>query len=274
MIRFKNYVAIFLVFVFLFVCSACSTTKVETRKEATANKVSTKKQLTLTISAASSLKDAMNELKNIYKNDVPDVDITYNFGASGSLEQQIENGANVDLFFSAAQKQMDDLKKKDLLEDDTRKNLLENTLVLVVPNDSDLSVTFEELTQDKVKKLAMGEPKSVPAGQYAQEVFKKLNIEQQVNSKVVYGKDAKEVLTWVETGNVDAGIVYETDAKMSQKVKVVAHAPEGSHKPIIYPVSLIKSSKNKEAAKAFINFISGEKGKIIFEKYEFKFLKS
>ena len=244
--RIKRFVGMMLVFVILFVFSGCGKTPVENGKVNPTNEPVPNKQVTLTVSAASSLKDAMNEIKDVYVKETSDVNITYNFGSAGSLQQQIENGAEVDVFVSSAQKQMDALKDKGLLEDETRKDLLGNNLVLIVPKDSALSVNFEELAGDKVKKLALGEPKSVPVGQYSEEVFSKLNISEKVKPKAVYGKDVKEVLTWVETGNVDAGIVYETDAKVSQKVKVVATAPTGSHKPIEYPASVIKSSKNKD----------------------------
>jgi molybdate transport system substrate-binding protein len=268
----KSFLKVFLILAMLFTFSACGNTSFDTDKVTQNVETSPVVKVNLTVSAAASLKDAMNELKDVYIREAANVNIIYNFASAGSLQQQIENGADVDLFISAAQKQMDTLKDKGLLEDETNKNLLGNSLVLIVPKESALSVNFEELAGDKVKKLALGEPKSVPVGQYSDEVFRKLNIVEKVKEKSVYGKDVKEVLTWVETGNVDAGIVYETDAKVSQKVKKVAEAPEGSHKQIVYPASVIKASKNKEAAKSFLNFLSGEKGKAVFEKYGFKFL--
>lgn len=272
MFRIKSYLGMVLVWIMVFIFTACGNTSVDIGKVTQNVATSPVAKVNLIVSAAASLKDAMNELKDVYNKEATNVNITYNFGSAGSLQQQIENGADVDLFISAAQKQMDALKDKELLEDETKKNLLGNSLVLIVPKDSELSVNFEELVGDKVKKLALGEPKSVPIGQYTEEVFSKLNIVEKVKVKSVYGKDVKEVLTWVETGNVDAGIVYETDAKVSQKVKKVAEAPEGSHRPIVYPASVIKASKNKEAARSYLNFLSGEKGKEVFEKYGFKFL--
>lgn len=154
---------------------------------------------------------------------------------------------------------------------DTIKNLLENNVVLVVPQDSSAVKDFPDPTTDKVKKVALGEPKSVPAGQYAEEVLTSLKIYDKVKSKAVFGKDVKEVLTWVETKNADAGIVYETDAKLSDKVKIVTTAPSNTHKPVVYPVAVIKSSKNADAAKDFLNFVVSDKGKAVFEKYGFKF---
>lgn len=226
--------------------------------------------INLTVSAAASLKDSMDEIEKIYTKENPNVKITYNFGASGTLQQQIEQGAPVDVFISAATKQMNELKNKGLLVNNTDKNLLENSLVLIVPKDSSTVKDFSDLATDKVKKVALGEPKTVPAGQYANEVLTYFKILDKVQPKTVLGNDVREVLTWVETGNADAGIVYATDAKISNKVKVVATASENSHKPVLYPVAAIKDSKNIEAAKEFIQFLSGDKAKAIFEKYGFK----
>jgi molybdate transport system substrate-binding protein len=230
------------------------------------------KSTTLTVSAASSLKDAMGDIKTAYSKEKPNVTLTYNFGASGTLQQQIEQGAPVDLFISAAAKQMDALKGKGLIFDDTRRDLLGNELVLVVPKDSSASLDFKDLTNDKVKKIALGEPKSVPAGHYAEEVFKKLNITDAIKPKVVYGNDVKWVLTWVESSNADAGVVYQTDAKVSDKVKIAEVSSKDSHEPIIYPAAVLKGSKNVDSAKDFINYLYSEKAKPVFEKYGFTFI--
>lgn len=230
-------------------------------------------KVNLTVSAAASLKDAMEEVKASYAKENPNVTVTINFGASGTLEQQIEQGADVDVFVSAATKQIDQLKAKGLTMDDTTKNVLGNKLVLIVPSDSKANITdFAGVTGDGIKKLALGEAKSVPAGQYAQEVFTKLNILDQIKGKAVYGKDVKEVLTWVATGNADAGVVYETDAKTSDKVKVVAVAADGTHTPIVYPATVIKTTKNTDAAKAFLAYLSAPQAKAVFEKYGFTVL--
>ncbi|HOV27479.1 MAG TPA: molybdate ABC transporter substrate-binding protein [Pseudobacteroides sp.] len=230
------------------------------------------KKVSLTVSAAASLKDAMEEIKVEFNKERPDLTITYNFGSSGALQQQIENGADVDVFISAGTKQMNTLKDKKLIVEETQKNFLENELVLVVSKESSLISDFKDLKNDKVKKIGMGEPKSVPAGQYADEVLTKLDILNSIKSKIVYGKDVKEVLAWVETGNADAGMVYETDAIASEKIKVAAKAPEGSHEPIYYPAAVIGTSKKLHEAKVFIDFIYSSKAKPVFEKYGFKFI--
>lgn len=226
--------------------------------------------ISLNISAAASLKDSMDEIKELYKAEKTNVNLKINYGSSGTLQQQIEQGADVDVFISAAAKQMDALASKDLILKDTRKDLLLNDVVLVAPKDNSSITSFNDLTSDKVKKIALGEPKSVPAGQYAEDIFTKLGILNNTKTKAVYGNDVKQVLTWVETGNAEAGIVYATDAKVSNKVKVVAAAPANSHEPVVYPAAVVKASKNGDADKEFMNFLVSDKAKAVFEKYGFQ----
>lgn len=233
---------------------------------------SREKTASLLISAAASLKDSLEEIKTGFADENPNITITYTFGSSGTLQKQIEQGADADIFISAGVSQMDALEKEDLIMKDTRKNLLGNRIVLVVPEDSTAVTDFRDLTSDKVKVIALGETKTVPAGQYGAEALTKMNLMDFIKSKIVYGKDVKEVLTWVETGNADAGIVYTTDAKVSKKVKVVAEAPEGTYTPVVYPAAVIKTSKNADAAKEFINYLYSSKAASVFEKYGFTYL--
>ena len=192
------------------------------------------------------------------------------WGASGSLQKQIEQGAPADIFVSAAPKQMDELETKNMVHKATRKNLVENKLVLIVPQNSTLGlVKFEDLTKASVQKISVGEPTVVPAGQYAQQVLQKLGIWDQLKDKAVLAKDVRTVLVYVETGNVDAGIVYKTDATSSNKTKIVATAPEGSHTPIIYPAAVLSGSKQQKSAEAFLAYMAGPEGKPVFEKYGF-----
>lgn len=265
--KLNSLLAITLSIILTFLITGCGKTQPsqDTKQEKTA--------VTLTVSAAASLKDSMEEIKKLYVSEKPNVSITYNFGASGSLQQQIEQGAPADIFISAANKQMKTLQDKSLIINDTKKDLLENKVVLVTNKDNSNIKDFNDLATDKVKKVALGEPKSVPAGQYAQEVLTKLNILEKVQPKAVFAKDVKEVLTWVETSNVDAGIVYETDAKLSQKVNIVAIASDNSHSPIIYPAAVIKASKNVDESKDFINFLSSDKASQVFKKYGFNVIK-
>lgn len=223
----------------------------------------------LTVSAAASLKDAMEEIQTIYAQEKTNVTLTYNFGGSGALQQQIEQGAPADLFISAATSNMDTLVSKGLMVEDSKKDLLENKVVLIAPANSTKITDFSSLAETDVRNVALGEPDSVPAGKYAKEILTKLEIWDQVSAKTVFAKDVRQVLNYVETENVDAGIVYQTDAKTSDKVKVIAEAPDGSHTPVVYPLAVVKSGKNQEAAQAFAAFLAGDKAKTVFENYGF-----
>ncbi len=228
----------------------------------------------LYVSAAASLKDAMLELEKPYEAKHPGVQLIFNFNSSGALQTQIEQGAPADLFYSAALKQMDNLDQKNLLKKGTRRNLLENQIVMIVPKAANSNLKdFKDLTQAAVQKIGIGAPESVPAGQYALEAFKKLGIWDKIQDKVVYGTNVRAVLTYVETGNVDAGIVYRTDAAISDKVKVVVAAPAGSTEPVIYPAAVLAGTKQPAEAADFLAYTSGPEGKAVFEKYGFVVIK-
>lgn len=224
----------------------------------------------ITISAAASLKDVMQDIKKVYEAEAKGENLIFNFGGSGALQQQIENGAPTDIFISAATKQMDALVSKGLIEAGTQYNIVTNEVVLIVPKDSKIKInSYAGLADSGIAKIGCGEPASVPVGQYSMEVFKYLGITDKVNSKLVYGKDVRAVLNWVETENADAGIVYRTDAITSDKIKVVCAAPKGSHSAIIYPAAVISESKSKESALKFVKFLKSAKAKEIFVKYGF-----
>jgi molybdate transport system substrate-binding protein len=229
----------------------------------------TPKSAYLTVSAAISLSPALAEIKTVYQSSNPNVNITYNFGASGALEQQIQQGAPVDIFLSAATKQIDALQQSNLLINETRRNLLTNRLVLITPKNGVVLSDFKQLTDARIKKIAIGEPKSVPVGQYTQEMLSKIGLWQQLQPKLVLGSNVRQVLTFVESGNVDAGIVYTTDAKASSKVAVRATAAENLHSPIVYPAAVMRSSRHPDAAKMFVEFLAGDRAKIVFQKYGF-----
>ena len=223
----------------------------------------------ITVSAAASLKDVMTEIGKAFLSDNPGVKLTFNYGSSGSLQKQIDQGAPVDVFMSASPKQMDELVAKKLIDKTSVRIVARNEIVLIVPSSSALKGDFKILASDSVKKAAIGETKSVPVGQYTLEVLSYLGITKEVMPKGVFAKDAREVLAWVETGNVDAGIVYRTDALVSKdKVRVIATAPAGSHKPVTYPAGVVTASGNKTAAEKFVLFLSG-KGQPLFVKYGF-----
>lgn len=222
----------------------------------------------LIVSAAASLTDAMKEIEPLYRRLRPNITIRYNFASSGALQQQIENGAPVDVFISAAEKQMDALQNKGLVVSGTRRNLLTNRMVLIVPRNSSVN-GLRNLTSDSVKRIAIGNPRSVPAGQYAEQVLKKAGLWNSVQSKFVLANNVRQVLQFVEAGNAQAGLVYTTDARTSNQVKVVQTVPVNLHSPIVYPMAVIKSSRNQAAARAFAQFLSGNEARKVFNKYGF-----
>ncbi len=227
-----------------------------------------KKSVTITVSAAQSLKDVMDEVMALYKQKYPDHNVVVNLGGSGSLQRQIEQGAPVDIFISAALDNMEQLKGKGLLYEDSYWNLLENRLVLVTTKDAPELQGFEDLLSDKIQTVALGEPGSVPAGKYAVEVLTYLGMAEEVKAKLVYAKDVREVAAWVESGNAQAGFVYMTDALVSKGLRVVAEADPKSHTPIVYPVGIIKEGQVK-AALELVKLLYSEEAAGIFEKYGF-----
>ena len=225
---------------------------------------------TLLIAAAASLQNAMEELDPLFEFANPGITVNYNFAASGPLQQQIEQGAPVDVFISAAARQMDALQTRNLISTDTRRNVLTNDLVLIVPRTSTLGLTsFRQLTNSSVSRIAVGEPRSVPVGQYAQELFTNLGILEQLRSKFVFGNSVRNVLSAVESGNADAGVVYTTDARISNRVRPVATAPSSLHAPIVYPIAVIRASRNQQAARAYAQFLRSSAAQTIFRRYGF-----
>ena len=224
----------------------------------------------LNISAAASLKEVMADLETEYKKSNENVTLVVNYGSSGSLQQQIEQGAPCDLFISAGQSQMNNLKEEGLLIDNTTKDLVENSLVLVAANGVEIS-SFDDLKSDNVTHIAVGEPESVPAGKYADEVLTNTGIKDSINDKLVFAKDVKEVLAWVASGNADVGFVYLSDALSSDTVKIIENIDEvNNHSSITYPVSVIKDSNNVHEAKKFEDFLFTDAAQKIFEKYGYK----
>lgn len=223
----------------------------------------------LLVSAAASLREVLEAMRPVFQQTHPGVQVTFNFGASGALLQQIEQGAPADVLISAARQQMDILAQKGQLLPETRGNLAGNRLALVVPQNSRVVDRFQRLTNSQVKRIAIGEPRSVPAGQYAEQVLKRLNLFDQVRSKLVFGNNVRQVLAAVESGNADAGIVYVTDAKSSDRVRTVAIADSLLHAPIVYPMAALRESRNQAAARAFLKFLSGNEARKVLRKYGF-----
>ncbi|WP_409300362.1 molybdate ABC transporter substrate-binding protein [Peribacillus sp. SCS-155] len=263
----NRYLVILSTVLLFLTLSGCSANERVIKEEAGKQEGSEKK-VELTISAAASLQDALKEIKAAFQEEHPNVKVNFNFGASGALQQQINQGAPVDLFFSAAEDKFDKLVQDGQIDQKKSTDLVGNELVLVVPMSSNKKIkSFEDLAN--IEKIAIGTPEAVPAGQYAKETLENINIWKSVEGSVVFAKDVRQVLTYVETNNVDAGIVYKTDAMISKKVKVAATAKENTHAPIIYPVGVVKNTEHLKQALLFYDYLQNEKSMSTLEKYGF-----
>ncbi len=226
---------------------------------------------TVHLAAAASLKNVYDdELIPMFEEKYPGVKVTPTYASSGDLQTQIENGLETDVFMSASNKQMDALADEGLIDNDTNLQFLENKVVLIVPADSDANITSFEDLKDIDGTIAIGDPESVPAGQYAKEALTNLGLWDALESKFSLGTDVTAVLNQVGQGSAEAGIVYATDAKSTDDVKVICEAPEDSlDTPCIYPVAQIKDAKDADAAKAFMDFLQTQEAKDKFVEYGF-----
>jgi molybdate transport system substrate-binding protein len=225
----------------------------------------------LSISAAASLSDALTEMKKVYESKNDDVSIALNFGSSRKLATQIEQGAPADIYLSASEGDMDKMKEKGLVVDSSIVEFTENSIVLIANKSMKNPVSsFEQLDSISFDHLSIGESDTVPAGRYAKEILEHLHLWQPLKNKLVMGSDVRQVLTHVEMGNAEYGIVYSTDAFVSDKVIVVAEAEPSWHTPIIYPGAIVKDSKHQENAQDFLIFLTSKEGIEILQKYGFK----
>ncbi|WRS27613.1 molybdate ABC transporter substrate-binding protein [Oscillospiraceae bacterium MB08-C2-2] len=219
--------------------------------------------------AAASLTESLTAIQKLYQAKAPEVTLVFNFDSSGTLKTQIESGAQADLFISAAQKQMAGLEEGDYLLTETRKDLLVNKVVMIVPEGSDKGITgFEDASTDKVELIALGNS-DVPVGQYAQEIYTSLGSWDQIYAKASLGTNVKEVLSQVESASVDCGVVYATDATTASGITVVAEAPAGSHSPVVYPAAVLKTTASREAAQAFLEYLTSPEAMAEFEAVGF-----
>lgn len=259
--------------VFLIACSADE--EPEKKDEASGEKTEADKQpaeeVELLISAAASLTDALEELKATYEDEHEGVKLTYNFGSSGKLATNIENGAPSDVFLSASTKDMDELSDKELIVENSRVDFTSNVLVLIANKDSDSTVdSFETIDPADIQHFAVGEPETVPVGRYTKETFEHLNLWDALQDKLVLGSDVRQVLTYVEMGNADYGVVYSSDAFISDDVKVLAESDPEWHAPIVYPGAVVATSKHQEAAQEYLDFLTSDKGREALQKFGFK----
>lgn len=226
----------------------------------------------LNICAAASLTDALTEIQAEYAAESNAI-LQFNFAASGALQKQIAEGAPCDLFLSASKGHMDTLEEAGLIAAESRKDMLGNVLTLIAATEkADAVKGYEALAGADVASISIGTPDSVPAGKYAQQALENLGIWDQIQDKIVFAKDVRQVLEYVDTGNVDCGIVYKSDALMMETGIAVMDLPEDSHDPIVYPAALIKDSAQGEAAAKFYEFLESDYAKGVFEKHGFTVL--
>jgi molybdate transport system substrate-binding protein len=221
------------------------------------------------VSAAASLTDVLKEISNGYQRQSKHT-VKFNFGPSSGLARQIEEGAPVDIFFSADLPQMDALDKNGRLELGTRKNLLSNQLVIIVPADSTFAISSaKDILKADIKRIALAEPSSVPVGIYSSKYLANEGLWNKVKPKVVPVQDVRATLASVESGNVEAGFVYKTDAAVSRKVKIAYEVPVEKGPRITYPAAIVKESKRKDAARDFMAYVQSPAAKDAFKKYGF-----
>jgi len=225
---------------------------------------------TITVSAAASLTEAFTDIASQFEEENPGTNVSLNFGGSGNLRTQIEGGAPVDVFASADESQMDKLGNESLILNNSRKDFAQNSLALIVPASSTLNITsIQDLVNSNVQKISTCDPNTAPVGKYARFALTEAGLWNQTEKKMVLADDVKQALVYVERGEVDAGFVYMTDAKNAEpgSIKVVASVPVST--PVTYPIAVISSSDNKEEAREFVDFVTGEEGQDILEKYGF-----
>jgi molybdate transport system substrate-binding protein len=226
-------------------------------------------QQELLVSAAASLTNAFEDVGKQFEAANPGVKVIFNFAASGALLQQIDKGAPVDVFASADQKTMDQAKEKNLILAETRKDFVSNGLVLIVPKDSKMAIkAVKDLSESKISRIAMGNPETVPAGRYTQEVLSKAGLWEGLKPKLIYAENVRQALDYVTRGEVDVGFVFATDAAVAKDKVQVAAVAEG-HQPIRYPVAVIAGTKKKELSQRFIDFLLGTQGQGILARYGF-----
>ena len=223
------------------------------------------------LAAAASLKNVFDDkLIPMFEEKYPGVKVTPTYASSGDLQTQIENGLETDVFMSAANKQMNALVEKGIIDNDTNLQFLENKVVLIVPADSDSNISSFDDLKNVEGNIAIGDPESVPAGQYAKEVLNNTGVWDDVESKLSLGTDVTAVLNQVAQGSADCGIVYATDANSTDDVKVVCEAPEDAlDTPVIYPIAAIKDTNDTNATNAFMDFLQTQEAKDIFVEYGF-----
>lgn len=228
---------------------------------------------TITVSAAASLTEAFTDIAEEFEAEYPDTDVELSFAGSGTLRMQIEGGAPIDVFASASQKHMNLLSEAGLIEESSKKDFTSNTLVMIVPKNfieaGNYPASLEALTEDSVEKISIGNPDTAPVGKYAEQALEEAGLWDELGGKLIFAENVKQVLTYVETGEVETGFVYRTDAESGQKdlYEITYTVPVNAS--ISYPIAVIDRSENKEVAQEFVDFVTGQQGQEILEGYGF-----
>lgn len=231
---------------------------------------STNSELELSIAAAVSLTESLNELKVIYEIE-HDIELTFQFGGSGTLARQIEQGSGADVFISSNVNWMDELENKKQILSETRQDIVGNQLVLVASEDAELTYAdVSEINPAEIGQLAIGNPESVPAGDYAKQALTALGLWNALESQLVLAKDVRQVVTYVKSGNVDAGFMYKSDVVVAEGLQVLAAVESELHDAIIYPGAVIAGTESKEASVDFLRFLLTEEAQEIFKSYGFE----
>lgn len=259
--KLGSFLALFLLASLLAGCNAASSTG-----------DASKEKVELTISAAASLTDAMKEIQSSYEDEHPAVKLHFNFGGSGALQKQIEQGAPVDLFLSAATQNMNALVDQGLIEASQHQIVLKNELVVITSSSGGSQVEVRELqdlTKEEIQLVAIGIPESVPAGSYAREALTHAQLWDKLQPKMIQAKDVRQVLQYVETGNADAGFVYQSDAMTSQNIAIAFSVDTSSYTPVEYPIGILKSTKHMKEAVELYDYLQSEEALEVFKKYGF-----
>jgi molybdate transport system substrate-binding protein len=226
----------------------------------------------MTISAAISTKEAVETLGRGFTSARPRVTLRYNFGSSGELQKQIEAGAPVDLFISAAERQMDELEQKGLIVAATRRIFARNVLTVVKPTDSKIDISKPaDLLDPRVTKIVIGNPKTVPVGQYTEESLKTQGLWDRLQPKLVFAENVRQALDYVARGEVDAGFVYTTDAAVRrQQVSEAFRPAEDTYRPVVYPAAMVAGAKQAALAQAFLELLVGREARAVLARFGFQ----
>jgi len=226
----------------------------------------------LIVSVAISMKEATEEIGRVFVRSRPGVRLRYNFGSSGELQKQIEAGAPVDVFISAAQRQMDELDRKGLILDATRRVFARNVLTVVKPSDSALDLSKPaDLLDPRVRRIVIGNPRTVPAGQYSEESLRTLGLWDRLQGKLILAENVRQALDYVSRGEVDAGFVYATDAAAGKpRVKEAFRPGEDTYRPIAYPAAVVKDSRRPSTARAFVDLLVASEGRAVLARLGFQ----